>query len=72
VESLTEMVGSVIGPWIRRNTPRAAMLAVMAGIAITLIAMNAAFRVWEAPYIGVVAVALVLVAWWAAGRVGAG
>ncbi len=63
VESLTEMVGSFVGPWVRRNTPRAAMLAVMAGIAITLIAMNAAFRIWEAPYIGLAAVALVLVAW---------
>ncbi|HEV8534831.1 MAG TPA: regulator, partial [Candidatus Limnocylindria bacterium] len=63
VESLTEIVGSFVGPWVRRNTPRAAMLAVMAGIAITLIGMGAAFRVWEAPYIGLVTLAFVLIAW---------
>jgi AGZA family xanthine/uracil permease-like MFS transporter len=63
VESLTEVVGSFVGPWVRRNTPRAAMLAVMAGIAITLIGMGAAFRIWEAPYIGLVSLAFVLVAW---------
>jgi AGZA family xanthine/uracil permease-like MFS transporter len=63
VESITEIVGSFFGPWIRAHTPRAAMLAVMAGIAITLIGMGAAFRIWEAPYIGLVALAFVLVAW---------
>lgn len=68
VESLTEVVGSFFGPWLRRNTPRAAMLAVMAGIAITLIGMGAAFRIWEAPYIGLVSLAFVLVAWYGRAR----
>lgn len=68
VESATEVVGSFIGPWVRRNTPRAAMLAVMAGIALTLIAMSAAFRIWEAPYIGLVSLGFVLVAWTASKR----
>jgi hypothetical protein len=63
VESATEIVGSFIGPWVRRNTPRAAMLAVMAGIAITLIAMSATFRIWEAPYVGLVVLGFLLVAW---------
>lgn len=63
VEAVTEIVGSFIGPWVRRHTPRAAMLAVMAGIALTLIGMNAAFRVWEAAYIGLLSLAFVLVAW---------
>lgn len=64
VESLTEVVGAQFGPWLRRNTPRAAMLAVMAGIAISLIGMAAAFRIWEAPYIGLVGLAFVLIAWY--------
>jgi AGZA family xanthine/uracil permease-like MFS transporter len=63
VESVTEIVASFVGPWVRRNTPRAAMLAVMAGIAITLIGMSAAFRIWEVPYIGLVCLGFVLVAW---------
>lgn len=63
VESLTEVAGAYIGPWVRRVTPRAAMLAVMAGIAITLIAMNPMMRTWEAPYIGMISLAFVLVAW---------
>lgn len=63
VESITEAVGSLVGDWVRRHTPRAAMLAVMAGIAITLIAMTPVFRTWEMPYIGFVSLAFVLVAW---------
>lgn len=57
------LIGAVIGPWIRRLVPRAAMLGALAGIAITFIAMRPAAQMWEAPWIAFVALAFLLVGW---------
>jgi adenine/guanine/hypoxanthine permease len=63
VESLVEIAAAWVGPWVRKHTPRAAMLAVMAGIAITLIAMRQILLTWEVAYIGFISLAFVLIAW---------
>src|SRR3954449_12312979 len=36
------LIGAFFGPWIRRFTPRAALLGALAGISITFISMNPA------------------------------
>src|SRR5215813_1848185 len=46
------LIGSLIGPWIRALTPRAAMLGTLAGISITFISMRPAFQIFDAPWIG--------------------
>ena len=57
------LIGAFVGPKIRALTPRAAMLGTLAGISIAFISMRPAFQIWEVPWIGLVCLALVLVAW---------
>ena len=57
------LCGALVGPWILRWTPRAAMLGSLAGISITFIAMRPAAQMWQAPWIGLVAFAFILVGW---------
>ncbi|MDY0075425.1 MAG: hypothetical protein RBR75_06095 [Acholeplasmataceae bacterium] len=62
-EGLIELLGAAIGPKLRRIIPRAAMLGSLAGVSITYIALNPAFSVFAIPYIGLVALAIVLLGW---------
>ena len=57
------LLGAVFGPWIRKWTPRAAMLGALAGISITFISMSPVAQMWQAPWIAFVALAFVLVGW---------
>jgi AGZA family xanthine/uracil permease-like MFS transporter len=57
------LLGCFVGPWIRKMTPRAAMLGTLAGISIAFISMRPAFQMWEVPWIGFICFAIVLIAW---------
>jgi len=57
------LLGAFVGPWIRKVTPRAAMLGTLAGISIAFISMRPAFQMWELPWIGMACFAIVLIAW---------
>ncbi len=55
-----EALGAVIGPWVRRNTPRAALLAALSGIALTFISMDFALRIYRYPLVGLIGLGFVL------------
>ncbi|MFC0042680.1 regulator [Actinomadura rayongensis] len=55
------IIGAFIGPWVRRFTPRAAMLGTLAGISIAFISMRPAAQMWEAAWIALPVLALLLV-----------
>ena len=55
------MIGAFVGPFIRRLTPRAAMLGTLAGISITFISMRPAAQMWEAAWIGLPVLAIILI-----------
>ncbi|MEQ6903020.1 hypothetical protein [Nocardioides sp. YIM 152588] len=55
------MIGAFVGPYIRRLTPRAAMLGTLAGISITFISMRPAAQMWEVAWIGLPVLAIILV-----------
>ena len=55
------LIGAFIGPYIRRITPRAAMLGTLAGISITFISMRPAAQIWEAAWIGLPVLGIILV-----------
>lgn len=63
LEGIIELSGSIIGAKLRKILPRAAMLGSLAGVSITYIALNPAFNVFAIPYIGLVALAIVLLGW---------
>ncbi len=63
VQSFVLMAGGFIGPYIRKITPRAALLGSLAGISITFISMSPAAQVFSTPVIGVVCFAVILANW---------
>jgi len=63
VQSFVLMVGGFIGPYVRKITPRAALLGSLAGISITFISMSPAAQVFTTPVIGVVCFAVILANW---------
>src|SRR3954469_20998112 len=55
------LIGAFVGPYIRKYTPRAAMLGTLAGISITFISMRTAAQMWEAAWIAFPVLALILI-----------
>jgi AGZA family xanthine/uracil permease-like MFS transporter len=63
IQSFVLMAGGFVAPYIRRITPRAALLGSLAGISITFISMRPAAQMFETPVIGVVCFAVILANW---------
>ena len=63
IQSFVLMLGGFVGPYIRKITPRAALLGSLAGISITFISMSPAAQVFTTPVIGVVCFAVILANW---------
>src|SRR5271167_3238496 len=63
VQSFVLMVGGFVAPYIRRITPRAALLGSLAGISITFISMRPGLLMFETPLIGLVCFAIILANW---------
>ncbi|MBC7583281.1 MAG: regulator, partial [Tardiphaga sp.] len=50
-------------PWIRKVTPRAALLGTLAGVSITFIAMRPALEMFMTPVIGLTCFAIIMLSW---------
>ncbi|WP_296141425.1 MULTISPECIES: regulator [unclassified Pseudonocardia] len=55
------LVGAFVGPFIRRYTPQAAMLGTLAGISIAFISMRPAAQMWEALWIALPVMVIILI-----------
>ena len=55
------LIGAFIGPFIRKITPRAALLGTLAGISLSFISMRPAAQIWEAAWIGLPVLGIILV-----------
>jgi adenine/guanine/hypoxanthine permease len=51
ISGVMELIGAFIGDWLRRHTPRAALLSALSGIAITFISMGFIFQIYASPLI---------------------
>ncbi len=60
LSGVMEVAGAYVGDWLRRNTPRAALLCALAGVAITFIAMGFIFQMFASPLIAIVPLILIL------------
>jgi AGZA family xanthine/uracil permease-like MFS transporter len=58
---LIEFTGALYAGWLRRHTPRAALLSTLAGIAIGFIAMTFALQIWQRPLIAMLPLGVVLI-----------
>ena len=63
VQSFVLMLGGFIAPYIRKITPRAALLGSLAGISITFISMNPSLQMFLTPGIGLVCFGIILAGW---------
>src|SRR3977135_4489651 len=68
VQSFVLMAGGFIAPFIRKITPRAALLGSLAGISIHFIAMRPGAQMVMTPVIGLVCFAVIMVDWFGGGR----
>ncbi|MEW6661607.1 MAG: NCS2 family permease [Bacillota bacterium] len=57
---VVEVLGGLIGRWVRQNLPRAAMLGALAGVAFTLIGGELFFKTYSQPVVGIIALTLIL------------
>src|SRR5438477_1232939 len=62
-QSFILMIGGFIAPYIRKITPRAALLGTLAGVSVTFISMRPALEMFMTPQIGLVCFAIILVSW---------
>lgn len=60
VSGIFEACGAFVGDWLRRNTPRAALLSALAGIALTFISMGFVFQIFAHPWIALFPTLLLL------------
>jgi AGZA family xanthine/uracil permease-like MFS transporter len=58
---IIETAGAFVGDIVRRNTPRAALLSALAGIAITFIAMGFVFQIFASPIVAIIPMFLILI-----------
>ncbi|MEO3788327.1 hypothetical protein ABGB12_33790 [Actinocorallia sp. B10E7] len=58
---LIVLLGAFVGPYIRRYTPQAAMLGTLAGISIAFISMRPAGQMWEAAWIALPVMVILLI-----------
>lgn len=63
IQSFILMAGGFVAPYIRKITPRAALLGTLAGVSITFISMRPALEMFMTPMIGLVCFGIVLAAW---------
>jgi len=68
ISGVIETAGSLAGGWVRRVTPRAALLSALAGIALTFISMDFAFRIWEKPLVAMLPLGVILLHYFGGAR----
>ncbi len=57
------MVGGYIAPFIRKLTPRAALLGTLAGVSVAFISLRPALEMFMTPLIGLTCFAIILASW---------
>lgn len=60
-----ELVASFVGGWIRRITPRAALLSTLSAIGVIFIAGPFAFQIYERPIVAMIPMMIILVVYFA-------
>jgi AGZA family xanthine/uracil permease-like MFS transporter len=66
IEGLVNLSGAFFAPYIRKLTPRAALLGTLAGVSIAFIAIRPAVQIMSPyPWIGLLCLAIVLGGWFA-------
>ena len=62
-QSFILMIGGFVAPYIRKITPRAALLGTLAGVSVAFISMRPAMEIYMTPAIGLTCFAIILASW---------
>ncbi len=62
---LIEFVGAFGAEWVRRHTPRAALLSTLAGIAVGFIAMKFALEIFASPVVAMLPLGIIMLTYFA-------
>src|SRR5260370_28180963 len=62
-QSFILMIGGFIAPYIRKITPRAALLGTLAGVSVTFISMRPPLEMYMSPFIRLTCFYIILVSW---------
>jgi len=60
LSGVIELLGAPVADWVRRTTPRAALLATLSGVAISFIAIDFAVRTFQMPLVSLLPLAVIL------------
>jgi len=63
IQGFILIAGGFVAPWIRRITPRAALLGTLAGVSIAFISMRPAMEIFMTSIIGLTCLAIIMVSW---------
>lgn len=63
LSGVMETLGAFFCDWLRRHTPRAALLSALGGIAITFISMGFVFQIFASPAIAIIPMMFILIAY---------
>jgi AGZA family xanthine/uracil permease-like MFS transporter len=63
IQSFVLMLGGFVAPFIRKITPRAALLGTLAGVSVAFISLRPAFEIFMTPAIGLLCFAVILASW---------
>ena len=63
IQSFVLMAGGFIAPFIRKVTPRAALLGTLAGVSVAFISMRPALEMYMTPVIAIPCFAIILASW---------
>ena len=63
LSAVMEIAGAFAGDWLRRHTPRAALLCALSGIALTFISMGFVFQIFSSPAVAIVPMMIILIAY---------
>jgi AGZA family xanthine/uracil permease-like MFS transporter len=60
LSGVIELAGAPVADWVRRSTPRAALLSTLSGIAISFIAIDFAVRTFQMPLLALLPLSVIL------------
>lgn len=61
IGGIVEIIGAIIGPWIRKNIPSVSMVGAIGGMAIVFLAGYGMLHVFKDPLLGLIPLAILLV-----------
>lgn len=61
ISGIIETAGAFCGGWLKRNTPRTALLSGLAGVALSFMALGFSFQIFSSPAIAILPMMLILI-----------